>query len=377
MIERILKQNIEKELFKGKAIILMGSRQTGKTTILMEMFPENEETLWMRGDDIGDQSRLENMTTPMFRQFLKGKKILVIDEAQRVKDIGLRMKLVTDYIKEVQLVATGSSAFELANRLNEPLTGRKWEHKLYPLSFGEMVAHHGLWDEMRLLRHRLIYGYYPEVVTSEGSENKVLQQLTESYLYKDIFTLGLVKKSDKLVTLLKALSYQVGSQVSYSELAGTVGIDSKTVEAYIDVLEQAYIIFRLPSFSRNQRNELKHSRKVYFYDNGVRNALINSFNPVEERGDMGILWENFIIAERMKHNEYYSHYSNRYFWRTRTQQEIDYIEEFDGKLHAYEFKWNTRKKTKQPNSFAEAYPDAEFKVITPDNLYEFLLPEHM
>ena len=377
MIERILKQNIEKELFKGKAIILMGSRQTGKTTILMEMFPENEETLWMRGDDIGDQSRLENMTTPMFRQFLKGKKILVIDEAQRVKDIGLRMKLVTDYIKEVQLVATGSSAFELANRLNEPLTGRKWEHKLYPLSFGEMVAHHGLWDEMRLLRHRLIYGYYPEVVTSEGSENKVLQQLTESYLYKDIFTLGLVKKSDKLVTLLKALSYQVGSQVSYSELAGTVGIDSKTVEAYIDVLEQAYIIFRLPSFSRNQRNELKHSRKVYFYDNGVRNALINSFNPVEERGDMGILWENFIIAERMKHNEYYSHYCNRYFWRTRTQQEIDYIEEFDGKLHAYEFKWNTRKKTKQPNSFAEAYPDAEFKVITPDILYEFLLPEQM
>ncbi|MBQ6725982.1 MAG: ATP-binding protein [Bacteroidales bacterium] len=375
MIDRIIKQNIEKELFKGKAIILIGSRQTGKTTVLREMFPENDETMWMTGDDIGDKSRLENMTTAIFRQFLKGKKILVIDEAQRISDIGLRMKLVTDYIKDVQLIATGSSAFELANHINEPLTGRKWEHRLYPLSFGEMVAHHGLMDEIRLLNHRLIYGYYPEVVTSEGAETKVLKQLTDSYLYKDIFTLGLIKRSDKLVSLLKALAFQIGSQVSYSELAATVGIDSKTVESYIEVLEQAYIVFRLSSFSRNQRNELKHSRKIYFYDNGVRNALINSFNSIEERTDMGALWENFVIAERIKHNEYYDHYCNKYFWRTRTQQEIDYLEEYDGGLHAYEFKWNTRKKAKLPNSFNEAYPDSVFKIITPDNFYEFLLPE--
>ena len=354
---------------------MIGSRQTGKTTVLREMFPENDETMWMTGDDIGDKSRLENMTTAIFRQFLKGKKILVIDEAQRISDIGLRMKLVTDYIKDVQLIATGSSAFELANHINEPLTGRKWEHRLYPLSFGEMVAHHGLMDEIRLLNHRLIYGYYPEVVTSEGAETKVLKQLTDSYLYKDIFTLGLIKRSDKLVSLLKALAFQIGSQVSYSELAATVGIDSKTVESYIEVLEQAYIVFRLSSFSRNQRNELKHSRKIYFYDNGVRNALINSFNSIEERTDMGALWENFVIAERIKHNEYYDHYCNKYFWRTRTQQEIDYLEEYDGGLHAYEFKWNTRKKAKLPNSFNEAYPDSVFKIITPDNFYEFLLPE--
>ena len=215
------------------------------------------------------------------------KRVLVIDEAQRVKDIGLRMKVVTDQMPDVQLVATGSSSFELANRLNEPLTGRKWEYKLYPLSFGEMVAHHGLLTERRLLPHRLVYGYYPEVVTSVGNEQRVLKELTDSYLYKDVLTLGQVKKSDKLVALMQALSYQVGSQVSYSELANTVGIDVKTVESYIDVLEKSYIIFRLPSFSRNMRNELKNSKKIYFYDNGIRNSLIANFSQVEMRTDVG------------------------------------------------------------------------------------------
>jgi len=373
MIDRILRHRIEQQLYKGKAIILMGARQTGKTTLIEQLFPQNDDTLWLSGDDISTHSLLENMTAVRFRQILSGKRLLVIDEAQRIKDIGLRMKLVTDQIKDVQLVATGSSSFELANRLNEPLTGRKWEYNLYPLSFGEMVNHHGLLTELNLIPHRLIYGYYPEVVVSDGQERRVLQQLTESYLYKDLLTLGQVKKSDKLVSLLKALAFQIGSQVSYSELAATVGIDAKTVEAYVDVLEQSYIVFRLSSYSRNQRNELKHSRKIYFYDNGVRNAIISAYALPEDRNDMGALWENFVISERIKRNEYTDNYCNRYFWRTRTQQEVDYVEEYDGRLYAYEFKYNPKKKAKIPASFIEAYPEANFLMITPDNIEEFLL----
>ena len=374
MIDRILKETIEKHLFTGKAIILMGSRQTGKTSLLEQLFPKNDDTIWLNGDDIATQTLMENMSAARLQQILGGKRLLIIDEAQRIKDIGLRMKLVTDQIKDVQLVATGSSSFELANRLNEPLTGRKWEYRMFPLSFAEMAKHHGLLNELTLIPHRMVYGYYPEVVTSAGNEIEVLRQLTDSYLYRDLFALDNVKKSDKLVLLLKALAYQVGSQISYSELAGTVGIDAKTVETYINVLEKAYIIFRLPSYSRNMRSELKHSKKIYFYDNGVRNALISGFSQVENRMDTGALWENFIVAERMKYNEYYGHWCNTYFWRTQEQKEIDYLEESDGKLHAYEFKYNHKKQVTVPKNFTDAYPDAEFNVITPDNIERFVLP---
>jgi predicted AAA+ superfamily ATPase len=377
MIHRIIYDNIKKHLFTGKAIIIIGSRQVGKTSLLHELFPNTEEIVWLDGDDLGVQSTVANINTAQWRTLVGDKKVLVIDEAQLISDIGLRMKLVTDHLKDVQLVATGSSAFELANRLNEPLTGRKWEYKMYPLSYAEMVNHHGMLKEFNLLTHRLVYGYYPEVVSSPGHERDVLRVLTDSYLYKDILTFGGIKKSNKLLLLLQALSFQVGSQVSYSELSNMVGIDGKTIETYIDLLEKCYIVFRLPSFSRNLRNELKHSRKIYFYDNGVRNALISNFSPVLQRTDVGALWENFAVSERMKYIEHYDRYCNRYFWRNHKQKEIDYIEEYDGKLHAYEFKWNPRKQTTAPKDFAEAYPDAEFKVITPDNLYEFLLPEQM
>lgn len=375
MIDRILKQRIENQIYRGKAIILLGARQTGKTTLIEQLFRRNDSTLWLSGDDLSTHSLLESATIARFQHLLNGKKMLIIDEAQRIKDIGLKLKLVTDHVKTVQIIATGSSSFQLTNRLNEPLTGRKWEYKIYPLSFGEMVAHHGLHTELNQLQHRLIYGYYPEVVMSAGNERQVLQQLTNSYLYKDLLTLDRVKKSDKLVSLLKALALQVGQQVSYSELASTVGIDGKTVEAYIDVLEQSYIIFRLMSYSRNQRNELKHSRKVYFYDNGVRNAIISAFSAPDSRSDMGALWENFIVSERIKRNEYNQHYCNRYFWRTRTQHEVDYVEEYDGQIHAYEFKYNPRKKAKIPPSFVELYPNATFDLITPDNIEQFLLTQ--
>lgn len=373
MIQRVLKKQIKDQMFSGKAIILLGSRQTGKTSLLEDVFPSEKGVLWLSGDDVDVQSMMETMTAQRMRTLLGDRKIVVIDEAQRIKDIGLRMKVVTDQMKDVQLIATGSSAFELANRLNEPLTGRKWEYQLYPLSFGEMVAHHGLLTEKRLLSHRLVYGYYPEVVTSVGKERDVLKMLSDSYMYKDVLALGSIKKSDKLQTLLQAIAFQVGDQVSYSELASTVGIDVKTVESYIDVLEKCYIIFRLPSLSRNLRNELKNNRKIYFYDNGIRNALISNFSPIELRTDTGALWENFAISERIKFTSYSHLWCNRYFWRTHEQKEIDYVEDRDGQLSAFEFKYSPKKKVVVPKHFAEAYPTATFKVITPDNFEEFVL----
>ncbi len=373
MIQRVLKKQIKDQMFSGKAIILLGSRQTGKTSLLEDVFPSEKGVLWLSGDDVDVQSMMETMTAQRMRTLLGDRKIVVIDEAQRIKDIGLRMKVVTDQMKNVQLIATGSSAFELANRLNEPLTGRKWEYQLYPLSFGEMVAHHGLLTEKRLLSHRLVYGYYPEVVTSVGKERDVLKMLSDSYMYKDVLALGSIKKSDKLQTLLQAIAFQVGDQVSYSELASTVGIDVKTVESYIDVLEKCYIIFRLPSLSRNLRNELKNNRKIYFYDNGIRNALISNFSPIELRTDSGALWENFAISERIKFTSYSHLWCNRYFWRTHEQKEIDYVEDRDGQLSAFEFKYSPKKKVVIPKHFAEAYPTATFKVITPDVFEEFVL----
>lgn len=373
MIQRILFEKIKDQLFKGKAILLIGSRQTGKTSLLHSLFPKDDDVVWLNGDDIGVQSMVSQINTDQWRMVIGDKKILVIDEAQQINDIGLRMKLVTDQLKDVQLIATGSSDFELANRLNEPLTGRKWEYKIYPLSYGEMVKHHGLISERNLLNHRLVYGYYPEVVTSPGKERDVLRMLTDSYLYKDVLSFGGIKKSDKLITLLQALSYQVGSQVSYSELSKIVGLDGKTIETYINILEKSYIIFRIPSYSRNLRNELKHSKKIYFYDNGVRNALISNFMPVQQRTDVGAMWENFVVSERIKHNEYCGHWCNRYFWRTHKQKEIDYIEEYDGKLFAYEFKYNPRKAAVVPKDFSQAYPDATFKEITPANIEEFVM----
>ncbi|MCR5039229.1 MAG: ATP-binding protein [Bacteroidales bacterium] len=373
MIQRKLYDRIKNQLFKGKAIILIGSRQTGKTSLLQQLFENNPDVLWLNGDDIGVQGMVSNINTEQWRMLLSNKKVLVIDEAQQIPEIGLRMKLVTDQLKEVQLIASGSSSFELANRLNEPLTGRKVEYKLYPLSYAEMAGHHGLLAEHSLIGHRLVYGYYPEVVTSPGNEKEVLRMLTDSYLYKDVLIFGGIKKSDKIISLLQALAFKVGSQVSYSELSATVGIDGKTVESYIDILEKSYIVFRLPSFSRNLRNELKHSRKIYFYDNGVRNALISNFAPVGQRTDTGALWENFVVSERVKCNEYNRRWCNSYFWRTHKQKEIDYIEECDGRLYAYEFKYNPRKAAVEPKDFAEAYPDALFKEITPSNIEEFIL----
>lgn len=372
MIERDIKKRISTKLGTGKAIILMGARQTGKTTLLKELFSTSGEALlWLNGDEIDVRTMFEHITSTRLKAIIGAKRVVVIDEAQRIDDIGLKLKLITDNMPDVQLVATGSSSFDLANKVNEPLTGRKWEYKMFPLSFAEMVAHHGLIEEKRLLPHRLIYGYYPDVVTSLGNEKEILKQLSDSYLYKDILMWEQIKKPDKLLKLLQALAFQVGSQVSYNELAQLCGLDSKTVEKYIVLLEQTFVIFRLGSFSRNMRNELKSSKKIYFYDNGIRNALIANFAQPEGRTDMGALWENFLISERMKNNHYQGRWCNSWFWRTTKQQEIDYIEEENGHITAFEFKWNERAKAKVPTQFIENY-NSSFKVVHPNNMEEFL-----
>jgi hypothetical protein len=376
MIYRILAHRLKEKLFKQKAIILLGPRQVGKTTLLKNLAFDPSDILWMNADELDIQQLFSAVSSTSIKMLLGKKKILVIDEAQRIENIGIKLKLITDNLTDIQVIATGSSSLDLANRINEPLTGRKWEYHLFPLSYQELVQHHGLLEENRLIAHRLVYGYYPEVVTNPGEEEERLKLISHSYLYKDVLLWERIHKSDKLVRLLQALAFQIGSQVSYNELGSICGMDAKTVEKYIHLLEQAFVVFRLPSFSRNLRNELKSSRKIYFYDNGIRNAVINNFNPVSLRNDIGFLWENFLVSERQKYNAYQQLNKNSFFWRTVNQQELDLIEEFGGQIHAYEFKWNTKKTVKLTKTFQNAYPEASFKVITPENIHEFLLPEN-
>ncbi len=371
MIDRKLQSLISERLNKGKAIVVMGARQTGKTTLLKALF-DGTDILWFSGDNPGVQSRFSQADAPLLKALMGEKKILIIDEAQKIENIGNTLKIIVDQIPEVQVIATGSSSFDLANKTNEPLTGRKFEFTMFPLSTDEMVQHHGLYEEETLLKHRLVFGYYPEVVTSTGNEVEILQLLSDSYLFKDVLMLDNIQKPDALVRLLQALAYQIGNQVSYHELSQLIGLDSKTVEKYITLLEKSFIIFRLGTFSRNLRNELKKSRKIYFYDNGIRNAVLSNFQIAETRSDIGALWENYLISERKKLNHYQRRFANHWFWRTRTGQELDYLEEINGKLTAFEFKWNANKKVRVPMSFANHYPESDFKVITPENYMSFV-----
>ena len=373
MIERTQESAIKSLIGSNKAIILMGARQVGKSTLLHSLLDGDESVLWLNGDDDDVRDMFRIISSTRLKAIVGNRKTVVIDEAQRIEDIGLRLKLITDQLPGVQVIATGSSSFELSSKVNEPLTGRKRELKLFPLSFRELVSHTSFLEEHRMIPHRLIYGYYPEVVCSPSNEKVVLKELTDSYLYRDLLSFDTLRKPDVIVRLLKALSLQIGSQVSYNELASLLGLTSKTVEKYLDILEKSYIIFRLGSFSRNMRNELKLSRKIYFWDLGIRNAVIGNMAQLENRNDTGALWENFLIAERMKDNSYSNSFAQSYFWRTKDQSEIDYLEEEDGGLSAYEFKWNPAKsKTKCPASFAAAYPSSTYKVITPDNIEEFI-----
>ena len=351
----------------------MGARRTGKTTLVKALLKTEEKVLFLNGDEKQTRALFGPETnTESLRKLLAGYKVVFIDEAQRIDDVGIKLKLITDGIPEIKLIATGSSAFELANKINESLTGRKWEFRLYPFSFTEMVNHHGWLKEKQLLHHRLIYGYYPEVVNSPGKEQIILSELSEDYLFKDILIWQGIKRADKLEQLLQALAFQVGHEVTYHELGKLIGLDNQTIEKYINLLEQCYVIFRLPAFTRNIRKEIKRGRKIYFFDNGIRNALLANFQPLELRNDVGALWENFFVSERVKRNENIQYLCNSFFWRTTDQQEIDYIEEANGIIQAYEFKWNPQKSKRIPDIFDKAYPGSRFETIHPDNFENFL-----
>lgn len=372
MIFRSLQPVIQRKLYKGKAILVFGPRQSGKST-LVESLLEDIDHLYLNGDDADVREALSNATSTRLKALLGKKKTIFIDEAQRIPNIGLALKLITDQMKGVQVIATGSSAFELSNQVNEPLTGRKYEYMLYPVSFGEMVRHHGLLTEKRLIEHRLLFGYYPEIITKAGEEKELLKLLAGSYLYKDLLLLEQIKKPVLLEKLLVALALQIGSEVSYHELSQTVGTDSKTVDRYLDLLEKAYVVFRLPALNRNVRNEIKKGKKIFFYDCGIRNAVINNFKPLSTRTDTGALWENFVIAERMKMLAYQGKDAKHFFWRTNQQQEIDLVEEIDNGLAAYEIKWNARQRVYFSNTFVSNYPGTKTFAISPDNIEEFLI----
>jgi len=373
MIKRKLQSVIQDYLFKGKSIILFGPRQVGKTTLLKKIAETvDQKVIWFNGDNADDRALLNNINSTKAKNLFPPGSFIIIDEAQRIENAGLTLKIIHDSCEKIQLIASGSSSFELTDKIKESMTGRKWSFTLFPVSLDELIEHTNFLDVIRTLEIRMIYGSYPEVINNPSREKLILKELISDYLYKDVFALKDVRKPEALEKLIKALAFQIGSQVSTREIANLIQLDKETVEKYIYLLEEAYIIFRVNSFSRNLRNELKRSKKIYFYDTGIRNAVINQFNPLELRSDVGALWENLMIMERMKAIEYGQHYRNIYFWRTARQQEIDYIEEYDGQIHAYEFKWNPDKKNKMPLAFRKAYPDAEFKTITKNNFYEFI-----
>lgn len=374
MITRILQQRIEGNLFKGKAVVVIGARQVGKSTLFKQITEGmNEQVLMLNCDEPEVREMLTGMNTNELRLLVGNHRIVMIDEAQRVAEIGMTLKRMTDNLPDVQLLVTGSSSLELQNRLNEPLTGRKYEYHLFPISTRELLEHGGLLAVKQSLESRLIYGSYPDIINHTDEAKELLMNIAGSYLYKDLLALEDIRRPVLLEKLLVALALQVGSEVSYNEIAQTVGSDSKTVEKYIDLLEKCYIVFRLSAFNRNLRTELKKSKKIYFYDNGIRNAVIQNFSPLTMRNDAGALWENFFISERIKANEYAGRYAKSYFWRTTQQQEIDYIEEADGRFTAFEMKWNPRKKaTALPAAFLNAYPVEQSAIVTPENYMEWL-----
>jgi len=372
MIERTLQPTISHKFFNGKAIIILGPRQVGKTTLIHQLIKDNKY-LFIDGDDPSTRTLLKDISMFTLTQLIGKHNLVFIDEAQRIPNIGTTLKMVTDRLKNVQLLVSGSSAFEINNKTAEPLTGRKWEYQLYPISWEELEHNVGFLMAEQQLEHRLIYGMYPDVINNQTDERQILQQLAASYLYKDVLSLTDIRKPEVLDRLLKALALQLGNEVSYNELANLLGIDKVTVMRYIDVLEKCYIIFQLNSFSRNQRNEIKNNRKIYFYDNGIRNVIINNLNPLDLRNDKGALWENFLITERLKMLAYYQQPASSYFWRTVEKQEIDYVEDANGQIMAYEFKWKQTGNVKIPKSFIETY-GAVGHVIDRTNFREFLKP---
>lgn len=372
MFVRSLQPIIESRFHQGKTILILGPRQVGKTTLINACLA-NKNTLFLDGDDPHVQRVLHQAGFSELARLIGSFKWVFIDEAQRIKRIGLLAKIMHDQFPDVQLLISGSSALEISQSTQEPLTGRKFQYTLYPISWGEFEAKAGYLEAEAQLEERLIMGSYPDVLNHRTDAHEILQQLTESYLYRDVLSLTGIRRPELLDRLVKALALQLGSEVSYNELSQFLGIDKATVAKYIDLLEQAFIVFRLPSLNRNRRNEIKNSRKIYFWDNGIRNMVINNLNPLNLRSDKGALWENFLIAERLKMNAYERTPMSPYFWRTVRQQEIDYVEDRGGQLMAFEFKWEAKRPARTPKPFLEHY-GTTVTTIDRSNFRSFILP---
>ena len=355
-----------------KIMVILGPRQVGKTTLLHQLTADQPDVLSFDCDNMDDRLALENRTKTELAALMGRASTIIIDEAQRVRNIGMTLKMLGDLHLDAQIYVTGSSSLQLADDINEPATGRLLEFNLYPFSLSELAAHTSEREEKRLLEFRMIYGTYPEIVNHSEHARMLLQNIVNSYLYKDLLEYKGIKKPDVLRKLVTALALQIGNEVSYNELANLLGVDKETVENYIDLLEKCFVVFRMDSFSRNARNEIKKGKKIYFFDTGVRNAIINNFSPLEMRNDVGALWENLMMVERRKRHAYSGKFVQQYFWRTIKQQEIDLIEKCDGQISAFEYKWKPGKVARLPLPFSEAYPDATFQTITPDNYQEFI-----
>jgi hypothetical protein len=369
--------NLSSYLKPNKVLFIFGSRQTGKTTLLKKFLSENKDKFRYKldsGDDINLHAILGSSNFKKIIEYAKGYDLIAIDEAQKIKGIGQGLKIMVDQVPNLKVIVTGSSSFDLAGQIGEPLTGRKITLALYPLSQIEMGNIHNDYELKNLLDDYLVYGAYPEVLTNEfiNDKKRILEELVGSYLLKDILELERVKSSKLLLDLLRLLAFQIGSEVSLSELGKQLGIDGKTVARYLDLFEKSFVIINIRGFSRNLRKEITKKSKYYFLDNGIRNAIIANFNPLEIRDDIGKLWENFLVVERIKKQSYHQIYANNYFWRTWNQKEIDWVEERDGKLFGYEFKWKS-KPLKVAKAWSENYPDASLEIIDKENYLEFVI----
>jgi len=375
MIQRALQSFIESKLFKGKAIVITGARQVGKSTLLKQIIQKaGLPFLSLNCDEAEVRSTLENAGIERLKSIIGTNRILLIDEAQRVKNIGLTLKLIVDNIPGLQLLVTGSSTLDLATGIKEPLTGRKFDCNLHPFSIAELVQHSNLLAEEQSLEKRLIFGTYPDAINHPGEEKELLLNLSDSYLFKDILSLVNIRKPLQLEKLVQALALQIGNEVSYHELGQIIDADKQTVERYIDLLEQCFVVFRLSAYSKNLRNEIKKSKKIYFYDTGMRNAIIQNFSPLNLRQDAGQLFENYIIAEYIKASNNNRKFAKYYFWRSFQQQEIDLIEEIDGQLNAIEIKWNANKKVKFPTTFTDNYTVNNTHIINKANYSSYFTP---
>jgi len=377
LIERILTNKVLKAIEPGKVAVVYGPRQVGKTTLLSELSKKlNEPHLKINGDQLKYREVLSSEDNQKLRGFIGNNKILIIDEAQRVPNIGLNLKIIVDNFSEVKLLVTGSASLDLAGKVSEPLTGRKKTFMLYPVSYQEIEKWQGSFEARQQLERWLIFGAYPEALTIESRRQRedYLAELVSSYLYKDMLDFGDIKKSDKIVDLLRLLAFQIGQEVAISELASNLALDRVTVEKYLDLLEKSFVIYKIGGFSRNLRKEIAKTDRYYFYDNGVRNALIENFNDIKLRGDKGQLWENFLLVERLKLNQNLGRRANYYFWRTYDQKEIDLIEEREGKIYGFEFKWQGKIRPIVEKEFTQAYKGAEVETVNQDNFTDFLVP---